>query len=170
MPMLKTSRTEEILLIGRIIVKHIVLFLKLKIYTGETVKETLAEYLKRMMRQKNLKVADVQKSSGLSQGYINQLLKGTKTNLTIETIGILAESLDLDGFELFAAAYGKTQENMTVDPHLLGDTVEKLILNPDLIELVQNTAKLKSEKHKKAVYEVARRLTRSGKASKKAKK
>jgi transcriptional regulator with XRE-family HTH domain len=133
------------------------------------VKETLAEYLKRVMRQKNLKVADVQESSGLSQGYINQLLRGTKTNLTIETIGILAESLDLDGFELFAAAYGKTQA-MTVDPHLLGDAIQKLILSPDLVELVQNTAKLKSKKHKEAVYEAARRLTPKDKARKKAKK
>ena len=134
------------------------------------MKETLAEYLKRVMRQKNLKVADVQESSGLSQGYINELLRGSKTNLTIETIGILAEALDIDGFELFAAAYGKTPENMTVDPHLLADTIQKLILNPDLIELVQNAAKLKSKKHKEAVYEVVRRLTPRAKSSKKAKR
>jgi transcriptional regulator with XRE-family HTH domain len=134
------------------------------------VKETLAEYLKRVMHQKNLKVADVQEASGLSQGYINELLRGAKTNLTIETIGILADALDLDGFELFAAAYGKTPENMAVDPHLLADTIQKLILNPDLIELVQNTAKLKSEKHKEAVYGAARGLTRKAKASKKHKK
>src|SRR5215212_4152590 len=116
------------------------------------MKETLAEFLKRVMLQKNLKVADVRESSGLSQGYINQLLRGLKTNLTIETIGILAKALDIDGFELFAAAYGKTPENVTVDPHLLADTIQKLILNPDLIELVQNVAKLKSENHKEAVY------------------
>jgi transcriptional regulator with XRE-family HTH domain len=134
------------------------------------MKETLAEFLKRVMRQKNLKVADLRESSGLSQGYINQLLRGLKTNLTIETIGILAEALDIDGFELFAAAYGKTPENMTVDPHLLADTIQKLILNPDLIELVQNTTKLKSENHKEAVYEAARRFTRKAKSSKKAKK
>lgn len=134
------------------------------------MKETLAEYLKRVMRQKNLKVTDVQESSGLSQGYINELLRGSKTNLTIETIGILAEALDIDGFELFAAAYGKTPENIAVDPHLLADTIQKLILNPDLIELVQNTAKLKSKKHKKAVYEVVRRLTPRAKSSKKAKR
>lgn len=134
------------------------------------MKETLAEYLKRVMHQKNLKVADVQESSGLSQGYINQLLRDTKTNLTIETIGILAKALDVDGFELFAAAYGKTPENMTVDPHLLADTIQKLILNPNLIELVQNTAKLKSEKHKEAVYTSARGLARKAKANKKRKK
>jgi transcriptional regulator with XRE-family HTH domain len=134
------------------------------------MKETLAEFLKRVMRQKNLKVADVRESSGLSQGYINQLLRGLKTNLTIETIGILAKALDIDGFELFAAAYGKTPENMTVDPHLLADTIQKLILNPDLIELVQNVARLKSENHKEAVYEVARRFARRAKSSKKVKK
>src|ERR1044071_402325 len=134
------------------------------------MKETLAEYLKRVMHQKNLKVADVQASSGLSQGYINEVLRGAKTNLTIETIGILAEALDIDGFELFAAAYGKTPENLTVDPHLLADTLQTLIVNPDLIELVQNTAKLKSENHKEAVYEAARRFARRAKSSKKAKK
>ena len=134
------------------------------------MKETLAEYLKRVMHQKNLKVADVQASSGLSQGYINEVLRGAKTNLTIETIGILAEALDIDGFELFAAAYGKTPDSITVDPHLLADTIQKLILNPDLIELVQNTAKLKSQNHKEAVYEAARRLTHRVKAGRREKK
>jgi hypothetical protein len=52
----------------------------------------------------------------------------------------------------------------------LADTIQKLILNPNLIELVQNTAKLKSEKHKEAVYGVVRGLTRKAKASKKRKK
>jgi transcriptional regulator with XRE-family HTH domain len=134
------------------------------------VKETLAEYLKRVMHQKNLKVADVQESSGLSQGYINELLRGTKTNLTVETIGILAKTLGVDAVELFVAAYGKEPENMTVDPHLLADSIQKLILNSDLVELVQNTARLKSEKYKEAVYEVARRLTHKDKTSKKRKK
>jgi transcriptional regulator with XRE-family HTH domain len=134
------------------------------------VKEILTEYLKRVMHQKNLKVTDVQESSGLSQGYINELLRGAKTNLTIETIGILAKALEVDGFEVFAAAYGKTPQNMSVDPHLLADTIQKLILNPDLIELVQNTEKLKSGKHKEAVYETARRFNRKAKSSKKRKK
>ena len=134
------------------------------------MKETLAEYLKRVMHQRNLKVAGVQESSGLSQGYINELLRGSKTNLTVETIAILANALDIDGFELFAAAYGKPQENVSFDPHLLADTIRKLILNPDLIELVQNTTKLKSERHKEAVYEAARGLARKDKASRKRKK
>jgi transcriptional regulator with XRE-family HTH domain len=134
------------------------------------VAETLAQYLKRVMHQRNLTVADVQASSGLSQSYINRLLKGTKTNLTVETIGVLAEALNVDGVELFVAAYGKTPENVNVDTSLLADTIQKLILNPALIELVQNTAKLKSPEHQKAVFDTARVLALKHKADKKNKK
>ena len=132
--------------------------------------ESLAEYLKRVMRQRTLSVADVQESSGLSQSYINRLLKGTKTNLTVETIGILAKALNVDGVELFVAAYGKAPENVQIDPTLLADTIQKLILIPGLIELVQNTAKLKSPEHQKAVFDTARVLAHKHKADKKNKK
>lgn len=132
--------------------------------------ESLAEYLKRVMHQRNLSVADVQASSGLSQSYINRLLKGTKTNLTVETIAILSEALKVDGIELFVAAYGKAPENVSIDPSLLADTIQKLVLIPGLIELVQNTAKMKSPAHQKAVFDMARVLALKHKADKKKKK
>ena len=132
--------------------------------------ESLAEYLKRVMHQRNLSVADVQESSGLSQSYINRLLKGTKTNLTVETIGILSKALNIDGVELFVAAYGKSPENVQVDPSLLVDTIQKVILIPGLIELVQNTAKLNSPEHQKAVFDTARVLAHKHKTDKKSKK
>jgi transcriptional regulator with XRE-family HTH domain len=134
------------------------------------IKETLAEYLERVMKQRNLKVADLQALSGLSQTYINRLLKGTQNNLTIETIGILAQALEVDGFELFAAAYGKTLENTNVDLLILADTINKIILNPFRVELVQNTAKLKSKKHQRVVLDTVRALSAKDKASKKSKK
>jgi transcriptional regulator with XRE-family HTH domain len=134
------------------------------------IKESLAEYLDRIMKQRNLKVADLQALSGLSQTYINRLLKGTQNNLTVETIGILAQALEVDGFELFAAAYGKTLENTNVDLLILADTINKIILNPFLVEFVQNTAKLKSKKHQKVVLDTVRSLAAKDKASKKSKK
>ena len=134
------------------------------------IKETLAEYLDRVMKQRNLKVADLQAMSGLSQTYINRLLKGTQNNLTVETIGILAQALEVDGFELFAAAYGKTLENTNVDLLILADTINKIILNPFLVEFVQNTAKLKSKKHQKVVLDTVRSLAAKDKVSKKSKK
>src|SRR5215217_7972177 len=134
------------------------------------VEETLAEYLKRVMQQKNLKTADVQQASGLSQSYIDRLLKGSKTNLTVETIAILAKALDVDGFELFAAAYGKKPENINVDLLVLADTINKIILNPFLVELVQNASKLKSKRQQQVVLDTARVLAVKDKASKKNRK
>jgi len=131
------------------------------------VRETLAEYLKRVMHERKMKVADLQAASGLSQTYINRLLKGTQSNLTIETIAVLSQALNVDGFELFAAAYGKAPEKINVDLLVLADTINKIILNPMLVELVQNTAKLKSKKHQQVVLDTARSLAKKDKTNKK---
>jgi len=48
----------------------------------------------------------------------------------------------------------------------LADTINKIILNPMLVELVQNTAKLKS-KHQQAVLDTARSLAKKDKTKKK---
>jgi transcriptional regulator with XRE-family HTH domain len=128
--------------------------------------ETLTEYLKRVMRERKMKVGDLVAASGLSQTYINSLLRGAQTNLTIETIALLSQALNVDGFEIFTAAYGKVPENTNVDLHGLADTINKLILNPMLAELVQNTAKLKP-KHQQAVISTARALAKNNKTNKK---
>jgi hypothetical protein len=78
--------------------------------------------------------------------------------------------LNVDGFELFSAAYGKTPENVNVDLLVLADTINKIILNPILVELVQNTARLKSRKHQQVVVDTARVLAVKDKASKKNRK
>lgn len=131
------------------------------------VRETLAEYLKRMMQERNMKVADLIAASGLSQTYLNSLLRGTQTNLKIETIAALSQALNVDGFEIFTAAYGKEPENKNVDLRVLGDTINKIIMNPFLVELVQNAAKLKSKKHQQAVLDTVRSLAKRDKSDKK---
>ena len=128
--------------------------------------ETLAEYLKQVMRERKMKVGDLVAASGLSQTYINSLLRGAQTNLTIETIALLSQALNVDGFEIFTAAYGKVPENTNVDLHGLVDTINKLILNPQLAELVQNTARLEA-KQQAVVFDAARVLAKNGKAKKK---
>jgi transcriptional regulator with XRE-family HTH domain len=124
------------------------------------LEEKLAEYLQRILRQRDLKPADVKELSGLSESYIGRLLKGQKTNLTVETIGILANALEVDPFELFAAAFGRSPESVKagIDPLLLADTIQKLLLNPKLIELVQSVDRIKSPKHQKTIFETVRVL------------
>lgn len=129
------------------------------------MEETLAKYLKRVMQQKNWKTADLQRASGLSQSYIDRLLKGLKTNLKIETIAILAKALDVDGVELFTAAYGKEPERKNVDLLALADTISKVILNPILAEVIQTMVKLES-RHQQALLDMARAMVKNKKSKK----
>ena len=124
------------------------------------MEQTLAEYLKRVMQQKNLKTADVVQASGFSQSYIDRLLNGTITNLKVETIAILAKALDVDAFELFAATYGKAQEHKSVDLLAMIDTISKVILNPVLAELIQTATKLEA-RHQEALLGTAREMVKN---------
>jgi transcriptional regulator with XRE-family HTH domain len=131
--------------------------------------ETLAQYLGRMLKQRDLKPAEVAELSRLSPSYISRLLKGQKKNLTVETIAILVQALDLDALELFAVAYGKpVSVKPGIDPLLLADTIQKLITNPNLIELVQNGARL-SAKHQKTMFETMRLMGLKSQTTKKKK-
>jgi transcriptional regulator with XRE-family HTH domain len=57
--------------------------------------ETLAEYLDRVMRQKNLTPKELAKRSGLTNSYIGRLRNGKVNNPTVETILKLAKGLDV---------------------------------------------------------------------------
>ena len=132
------------------------------------MKETLAEYLDRSLKQRNLKPADVAELTGLSASYISRVLKGQKKNLTMETITILVEKLDLDPLELFAAAYGKpirVQEG--INPLLFADTIQKLVLNPDLFDLIQDITRLPIKQQQTIVETVRVMGQRSQRAAKK---
>jgi transcriptional regulator with XRE-family HTH domain len=138
--------------------------------SGVNVSETLAQYLKRIFAQKDLKAADVAKLTELSAGYIGRLLKGEKPNLTVETIAILVESLDLDALELFTVAYGKPiKEKAGIDPVVLSDTIQKLILNSNLIDLIQAVSKLQ-EKQQKTVIESVKVMGRKSQRPRKKKR
>jgi transcriptional regulator with XRE-family HTH domain len=111
--------------------------------------ETLAQYLDRNLKQRNLKPVDVAEITGLSASYISRVIKGQKKNMTIETISILVEKLELDPIELFTAAYGKpVRVTEGINGVLLADTIQRLVLNPDLIEVVQNIGRLPAKQQK----------------------
>ena len=113
------------------------------------MKENLSEYLDRVMRQKGLNPPDVQDRCGIAESYIRRILSGTVTNLTVKTIATLAEGLEVDPVDLFVAAYGKPiEEREGVDMMLLADTVQKLIMNPELIQVLQEWVRLPKEHQK----------------------
>lgn len=113
------------------------------------MKETLSEYLDRVMRLKGLNPPDVQDSCGIAESYIRRILSGTVTNLTVKTIATLAEGLEVDPVDLFVASYGKPIEAKEgVDMLLLADTVQKLIMNPELIQVLQEWVRIPEEHQK----------------------
>jgi transcriptional regulator with XRE-family HTH domain len=134
------------------------------------MKETLAEYVTRIMHQKNLKPADVRENCGkkLSGSYILRVAKGTMDNLTIETILALAEGLEVSPHEIFNAACGEDETESKVDPLLLVDTMRKLVLNPQLIPVVHELAKF-SPKQQVRVLESVKALNHETKGKSKKK-
>ena len=113
------------------------------------MKESLSEYLDRVMRQKGLNPPDVQDRCGIAESYVRRILNGTVTNLTVKTITTLAEGLEVDPVDLFVAAYGKPIEAKEgVDMMLLADTVQKLIMDPELIEVLQEWVRIPKEHQK----------------------
>jgi transcriptional regulator with XRE-family HTH domain len=132
------------------------------------VKETLAQYLDRMLKQRNLKPVDVAAMTGLSASYISRVLNGQKKNLTIETITVLVEKLDLDPLELFTAAYGKPiKVGEGINPLLFADTIQKLILNSDLFNLIQDITRLPAKQQKTMIETIRLMGHKSQRAKKK---
>jgi transcriptional regulator with XRE-family HTH domain len=112
--------------------------------------ETLAEYLGRVMRQKNLDPAELAKRCDLTASYIGRLRKGTVGNPTVKTIVELAKALEVNAHEIFAAASGiPASEAAHLGPLLFLDQMQKLLSDSTGIEVLQQWLQLSSGKRKK---------------------
>ena len=68
--------------------------------------ENLAEYVKRIMRERQLRAVDVQRTSDgrITDSYVASIIKGKSKNLTIGKLKALAEGLGVDEGEVIRAA------------------------------------------------------------------
>jgi transcriptional regulator with XRE-family HTH domain len=111
--------------------------------------ETLAEYLDRVMRQKNLTPTELAKRSGLTNSYIGRLRNGKVNNPTVETVLKLAMGLDVNPHEVFAAASGiPLSEAPQIDPHLLLDFLQKLLTDANGLEALRQLVIFSSDERK----------------------
>lgn len=90
-------------------------------------KETLSEYLDRVMKQKRLKPRDIEERAGVSNSYISKLLSGEKSNVTPPTIVALAQALEVSPFEIFAVVAGVEYEQQSIDPLVLLEAIETFL-------------------------------------------
>jgi hypothetical protein len=126
------------------------------------MKEILSQYVERIMRQKALSFIDVERGSKgkISASYIGRILKGTVTNLTTEKIVALAQGLDVDPYEIFAASYGQPPAKQdTTNVLVVLDLMQKLVMNPELLEAVEELLHM-SPKDRAVLLQTVKRVSK----------
>ena len=93
--------------------------------------ETLAEYVDRVMKEKNLKALDVEARSieagnRIADSYVTNIVRGVNKNLSIEKLTALADGLDVDKIELFKIAAGIEDTEETWNAQSLMQVIQKL--------------------------------------------
>jgi transcriptional regulator with XRE-family HTH domain len=127
------------------------------------MRETLGEYVNRMMRLKGLSLVDVQNNSGgqVSASYIGKVQKGEVTNLTTEKMVALAQGLGVDPYAIFAASYGKPPASQDYATMLaLLDIMQRLVMNLEVLEAVDELLRL-PVKEREVILKPLRRINKS---------
>jgi transcriptional regulator with XRE-family HTH domain len=98
------------------------------------MKETLIEYVKRIMRQNSLTLRDIEENSGgrISNSYISKILNGNVKNPSADKIVALAKGLKVDSHEVFTVITGEGQSSY--DPMMFADMIQKVASNPELLK------------------------------------
>ena len=109
------------------------------------MKETLSQFVQRIMRQKGLNLIDVERGSRhlISSSYIGRVLNGTVKNLTTDKMIALARGLDVDPYQIFAASYGEPPAKQdTANMLIVLDMMQKLVVNPEVLEAVEELLRM----------------------------
>ena len=100
--------------------------------------ETLADYLDRLMRQKNVTPKQLAQHCNLTDNTIARFRKGGLINPTVATILELAKVLEVNAHDIFAAASGvSVSEAPQIDPQLLLDQMQKLLTDTNGVEVLR---------------------------------
>lgn len=81
----------------------------LKSRTLPVMKESLAQYVSRVMREKDLSGYEVQRRSRdrITQSHVHRIQNGQAKNVSADKLQALAKGLDVPATELFAIVTGK---------------------------------------------------------------
>ena len=131
--------------------------------------EDLSGYVRRIMKVKGLTQKDVQQLSGgkITDGYVASIITGRAKNLSVEKIQALAVGLGVDTDELFhvacGGATGSPQRKGIISSDALAvvELLQKLVVNPDLNEIVEEVMRLKPDERTILLLSI-KRLKESG--------
>lgn len=116
-------------------------------------REDLSRYVKRIMKQKELKVRDVELRSGgqISNGYVSGVMSGSVTNLSIDKLKALARGLGVDVHEVLDVVCG---------PRVAGggrgliassqwveflDLMQRIVASSEMMEIIEEAVMLTGE-------------------------
>ena len=133
---------------------------------NKTGSENLSEYIKRVVKQKDLKLRDIERKSNgkITNGYISGIVNGKITNLSVDKLKALALGLDVDAHDIFAAALGEERyrfrsiSNKTApNAQWLIEVMQEILASPELTNLVDELVHL-SRKERAMVMKVVQSL------------
>src|SRR5215212_11916768 len=105
--------------------------------------EPFGQYLERILHQRRLTPKEAAKKCGITNSYIGRIIKGQGGNHSVETILAIADGLELDPHEVFAAATGRARaERGLVDPLFIIDLIQKMLVEPQGLEILRQWMKL----------------------------
>ena len=115
------------------------------------IAESLGQYVKRIMKEKQISLNDVEAMSGkkITDAYVGSIIKGKAKNLTVDKLQALARGLGVDEDEIFRIARRITEkraaEHQATDPwHSMAilKLMEKVVMYPDLKEVLEDLISL----------------------------
>ena len=112
--------------------------------------ETFGQYLERILHQRKLTPKEASKKCGITDSYIGRIIKGKGGNYSVETILAIADGLEVDPHEVFAATTGRpTQESGLVDPLFILDLIRKMLTEPRGLEVLERWIRLSKQDQEK---------------------
>ena len=108
---------------------------------------TLGKYVDAIMKEKELSSTDVERASGntISDGYVDNIVKETAKNLTVEKLKALAIGLDTDEEALFRVARGLPPEpdDQAWPPESLSRAVNRVVGSREFVKILKRMILLK---------------------------
>jgi len=134
--------------------------------------ETFDQYLDRILHQRKLTPKEAAKKCGITDSYIGRIIKGKGGNYSVETILALADGLEVDPHEVFAAATGRSaqEESGLVDPLFILDLIRKILTEPRGMEVLERWIRLSKQDKEKLIGFIQFLSERPPKKKKKRKK
>jgi transcriptional regulator with XRE-family HTH domain len=131
---------------------------------GKYVKENLTQLVRRVIRQKNLTLRQVQEKAGgrIDESYVSRIMSGNTKNISLDKLIALAHGIEQDPHALFTAYYGcppaskqQPQEVFELNVPEFISLMQKVSVNPELIEIIKEALELQPEECAAAIRYVS---------------